>query len=45
VAVSVETGREYEFRYLSDKGIWINDEAADAYRMNEYGSENCLIFG
>ena len=45
VAVTVETGREYEFRYLSENGQWINDEAADAYQMNEYGSENCLVCG
>ena len=42
-AVTVETGRDYEFRYLSENGSWINDETADAYQINEYGSENCLL--
>ena len=42
-SVTVETGRDYEFRYLSENGSWINDEKADAYQINEYGSENCLV--
>ncbi len=43
--VIIETGSEYEFRYLSENGVWINDESADGYRMNEHGTENCLVCG
>ena len=45
VVVIVETGMEYEFRYLADNGAWINDEGADGYRMNEHGTQNCLVCG
>jgi len=36
-------GGEYQFRYLVDGRDWINDEAADAYRPNEYGGENGVV--
>lgn len=35
---------EFQFRYLVDNETWINDEAADAYWPNEYGSDNSVIF-
>ena len=28
----LESGREYQFRYLLDGTTWINDEEADGYR-------------
>jgi len=34
----------FQFRYLVDNGNWCNDEAADAYWPNEYGSENSVVF-
>ncbi len=30
-AVELEAGKEYQFRYLLDGQIWINDGAADKY--------------
>ena len=33
----------FEFRYLIDRSSWINDEAADAYRVNEFGVENGVL--
>ena len=32
--VSLETGKEYEFRYVIDGDRWENDWEADAYRPN-----------
>ena len=32
--VSLETGKEYEFRYVIDGDRWENDWEADAYRSN-----------
>jgi hypothetical protein len=34
---------EFQFRYLVDEQSWHNDEAADAYRSNEHGTENSVI--
>lgn len=32
-------GREYQYRYLLDGSLWINDESADGYRHCDFG--NC----
>jgi len=36
-------GRAYQFRYLCDGENWINDNQADAYVYNQYGSDNCVL--
>ncbi len=41
--VELEPGRNYEFRYLVDGNVWVNDEAADAYVPNPFGADNCLL--
>lgn len=33
----------FEFRYLVDSETWINDEAADLYEANSYGSDNSIL--
>jgi len=40
--IELETGRVYQFRYLCD-GEWMNDNAADAYVYNPYGSHNFIV--
>jgi 1,4-alpha-glucan branching enzyme len=35
--------RRIQFRYLVDRATWINDEAADAYWPNAFGSENGVL--
>lgn len=35
---------QYQFRYLVDNEVWVNDEAADAYWPNEHGSQNSVVF-
>lgn len=42
-SVSLKTGREYHFRYLFDESRWENDEAADQYAPNPFGSDDCVI--
>ena len=37
-------GGEFQFRYLIDGENWQNDPAADAYRPNEYGEDNSVVF-
>lgn len=34
---------EYHFRYLIDGDVWKNDDAADRYVSNDFGSENSVI--
>jgi len=35
--------QRFAFRYLIDGQEWVNDEAADAYLPNKYGSENGIL--
>ena len=41
--VELETGKEYQFRYLIDNEEWENDWEADAYVATPYGSENSIV--
>ncbi|HER34344.1 MAG: isoamylase early set domain-containing protein [Halothiobacillaceae bacterium] len=44
VTLSLPQGGEYAFRYLVDETHWDNDEAADGYKPNPYGSgENGIL--
>lgn len=42
-SVNLKTGQEYYFRYLLDDGRWENDEAADHYVPNPFGSDDGVI--
>ncbi len=43
VTLDMETGREYQFRYLIDGTNWENDPEADRYVPSGLGSENSVI--
>jgi 1,4-alpha-glucan branching enzyme len=44
VTLDLETGREYQFRYLIDGDRWENDEAADGYVTSPYpGVDNSVV--
>lgn len=44
VTVDLETGKDYQFRYLIDEHTWINDWDADRYEFNPIGNcENSVI--
>lgn len=39
----LEPERKYHFRYLLDGERWVNDEEADGYEQNPYGSDDCVV--
>ena len=41
--LSLDTGRDYQFRYLMDGVAWENDWAADGYVPTHFGSDNSLV--
>ena len=44
LTLGLETGRNYQFRYLVDGKTWINDPAADAYVPSGFsGSDNAVV--
>ena len=43
VALTLEAGRQYEFRYFADNQVWHNDWSADAYVTNAFGAENSVV--
>ncbi|MFW5837024.1 MAG: isoamylase early set domain-containing protein, partial [Desulfovibrionaceae bacterium] len=43
ITQDLQTGQEYQFRYLAESGEWVNDEAADRYAVNEFGSDNSVV--
>lgn len=43
ITVDLEVGRAYQFRYLLDNQQWVNDNQADAYVYNSYGSDNFVV--
>jgi len=44
VIIDLNTGREYQYRYLLDGTVWINDWQADKYIPSYYGNvENSVI--
>jgi len=44
VIVDLEVGQEYEFKYLIDDHIWLNDDSADKEVSTHFGdSSNSVI--
>ena len=41
--LAIAEGDEAQFRYLVDGTTWMNDEAADGYVANGFGSDNCVV--
>jgi 1,4-alpha-glucan branching enzyme len=37
------TNKEFQFRYLINGAVWENDNQADGYTKNGFGSENSLV--
>ena len=42
-SLTLETGRDYQFRYLLDGHRWENDGAADHYEPNSFGEDNSVV--
>jgi len=43
VTVSLESGRAYQFRYVLDGNVWVNDPEPDGFAPNEFGEENSVV--
>lgn len=43
LSLDLETGQSYQFRYLLDGSVWINDEAADRYEDSGFNSQNSVV--
>ncbi|MBU2510162.1 isoamylase early set domain-containing protein [bacterium] len=44
LVLDLETGHQYQFRYLVNSSIWENDNAADKYVLNPFGdAENGVV--
>jgi 1,4-alpha-glucan branching enzyme len=43
VSLELETGREYQYRYLLDGSQWVNDDQADKTVPTPLGNENSVV--
>ena len=43
MTLALEAGRPYRFRYLVDGEQWLNDETADGWLPNQFGSADSVI--
>jgi 1,4-alpha-glucan branching enzyme len=43
VALTLEAGHSYQYRYFADNQVWHNDWAAEAYVTNSFGTENSVV--
>jgi 1,4-alpha-glucan branching enzyme len=41
--IELETGREYQYRFLLDGGTWVSDDQADKQIPTPLGNENSVI--
>ena len=44
LALELEPGHDYQYRYRTDKGIWHNDPVANGYVPNPDGSESSVVY-
>jgi 1,4-alpha-glucan branching enzyme len=42
-SVKMDAGSQSRFRYFVDGDRWLNDEQADAYLGNEFGTEDFVV--
>ena len=43
VVVDLEPGKSYQYRYLANGDLWINDWEADDYQPNQIEGDNCVL--
>jgi 1,4-alpha-glucan branching enzyme len=43
LSITLEAGRTYQFRYLLDDSRWTNDNEADRFVPNPYGTEDSVL--
>ncbi len=39
----LDEGKSYRFRYHDNQGRWLNDNEADAYVSNDFGSDDSVL--
>ena len=44
LSLLLEANRSYRFRYLVDGKEWMDDDHADAYERNQFGSFDSVVF-
>jgi hypothetical protein len=43
ITLSLDSGREFRFKYLIDGTRWENDWSADRYACNDYGADDSIV--
>lgn len=43
LALELEPGREYQYRYRTDKGVWYTDSVSHGYARNPDGSKISIV--
>ena len=43
LTISLKPGKQYRYRFFLDGERWENDWAAEAYLLNEHGSEDSVV--
>jgi 1,4-alpha-glucan branching enzyme len=43
VTVALNKGKEYQFKYLIDGNLWMNEKEADKFVPNEFQTENSVV--
>jgi len=43
LALELETGHDYQYRYRTDKGVWLNDPAANGYMPEPDGPDSSVV--
>jgi len=41
--VRLKPGKRYRFKYLVDGKKWVNDDLADRYEANKFGTEDSVV--
>lgn len=41
--LDLETGKEYQFKYLVNGEVWMNDADSDYFVANSFGGENGIL--
>ncbi len=41
--VKLSPGERHEFRYFADGDRWLDEDDADAFKANVFGTQNCVI--
>ena len=43
LTLELESGRDYQYRFRTDNGIWHADPAAKSYVPNQEGAESSVV--